>query len=222
MTVVWIIVGVLVGVLILGGIGAFFAVQKVRESAARMKDSNNGKQIAIAMHSYHDSNGQLPPAQDKVSWRVHLLPYVEQDNIYRRMDVKESWDSPTNKPFASYTIPVYASTADPPGTTETRYRVFVGKDTLFVPGEKPMRLTQIPDGVSNTIFAVEAAELVPWPQPKELLYDRNGPLPTLGAPGRKGFLVVMADGSVRFVTNDVSPDVIRGGIEPTDNRFFNP
>jgi hypothetical protein len=76
----------------------------------------------------------------------------------------------------------------------------------------------IPDGTSNTFFAVEARDTVPWPQPKELQYDANGPLPQLGFPHRNGFLVIMLDGSVRFVSDRASPDAIRAGIDPNDRK----
>ena len=71
------------------------AVQKVREAAARMQCSNNIKQIAIATHSYHDANGQFPTSgaigyvdnnsvnTQNWSWLVKILPYIEQDNLYR-------------------------------------------------------------------------------------------------------------------------------------------
>jgi prepilin-type N-terminal cleavage/methylation domain-containing protein/prepilin-type processing-associated H-X9-DG protein len=65
------------------------AVQKVREAAARMKCSNNLKQIGIAAHSYHDANNKLPPAYDRatgLSWHVLILPYIEQDNLFKLMD----------------------------------------------------------------------------------------------------------------------------------------
>ncbi len=66
------------------------AVQKVREAAARMKCSNNLKQIGIAAHNYHDSYGKLPPAYDArtgLSWHVLILPYIEQENLYRQFDL---------------------------------------------------------------------------------------------------------------------------------------
>jgi type II secretory pathway pseudopilin PulG len=61
------------------------AVQKVREAAARTKCTNNLKQIGLAVHSYHDSLGKLPPSrQDEgTTWAVHILPYLEQDAVYR-------------------------------------------------------------------------------------------------------------------------------------------
>ena len=73
------------------------AVQKVREAAARMKCQANLKQLALACHNFHDANNRLPPgsATDVApfgisgggwgsSWKVYILPYVEQDNIYRQ------------------------------------------------------------------------------------------------------------------------------------------
>src|SRR5688500_19240193 len=65
------------------------AVQKVREAAARAKCQNNLKQIGIAAHSYHDVRGRLPEAYiaaTGLSWHVNILPYIEQDTLYRLFD----------------------------------------------------------------------------------------------------------------------------------------
>jgi hypothetical protein len=221
------VLAIVLGVLVLGGcvVGGlvlllFPAVERVRAAAGRTKDSNSMKQIGIGVHAFHDANQTMPPAQDPVSWRVHILPYIEQDHIYRQMDPKQPWDAPVNRPFANQLIPQYHSTADPAEMVETRFRVFVGPHTLYEPGARPMPMQRVTDGTSNTIFLVEAAETVPWPEPRELPYDRTGPLPALGSPGRDVFLVGMLDGSVRFVSKQVSPDVLRAGIEPNDGRFF--
>jgi prepilin-type N-terminal cleavage/methylation domain-containing protein len=66
------------------------AVQKVREAAARSQCSNNLKQLALAAHNYHDANGFLPANRtadgNAVTWAVLILPYIEQDNVYRLFD----------------------------------------------------------------------------------------------------------------------------------------
>jgi prepilin-type N-terminal cleavage/methylation domain-containing protein/prepilin-type processing-associated H-X9-DG protein len=63
------------------------AVQKVREAASRMKCSNNLKQLGLALHNYHDTNGsfpkQLPASFTSVSWQALTLAYFEQDNLGR-------------------------------------------------------------------------------------------------------------------------------------------
>src|SRR3954451_13943640 len=66
------------------------AVQKVREAAARMQCQNNLKQIGLAIHNHHDSLGHLPgnirPSTTntvRARWVTFILPYVEQDNLYR-------------------------------------------------------------------------------------------------------------------------------------------
>src|SRR5436309_15997382 len=67
------------------------AVQKVREAANRMKCSNNLKQIGLAVHNYHDTNQSFPASyirQDWPTWAVLILPYLEQDNIYKLWDIQ--------------------------------------------------------------------------------------------------------------------------------------
>ncbi|MCI0702099.1 MAG: DUF1559 domain-containing protein [Planctomycetia bacterium] len=207
------------------------AVHKVRDSAARMQDSNNLKQIAIGVHNYHDNNNKLPPATPEgrlrpatgdLSWRVHLLPYVEQSALYKQFNTNQAWDSPTNRPHSQVRVPVFVSAADPVGTTETRYRVFVGSGTLYDPVKPVKNFTDVPDGLGSTFFAVETRDTVPWSQPNELQYDRDGSLPQLGHEHRKGFQVIMLDGSVRFISEKTSPDAIKGGIDPRDGRHFIP
>ena len=66
------------------------AVQKVREAAARMKCSNNLKQIGVAMHNHHDTTGKLPPGVADATpywgqgnWQVSILPFIEQEAIQK-------------------------------------------------------------------------------------------------------------------------------------------
>src|SRR5206468_6440078 len=64
------------------------AVQKVREAAARMKCSNNLKQLGIGLHTYHDANGSFPSGAPlggttSIGWNSYILPYIEQDNIWK-------------------------------------------------------------------------------------------------------------------------------------------
>jgi hypothetical protein len=220
--------GLLIPGLVLGGLVVFglvfvallWGVQRVRVSAARIQESNNLKQISLANYSYADAHkGEFPPSQEGLSWRVHLLPYIEQQALYRQFDMAEPWDGPTNKRFATVGVKTYQS-PDKSEPGETHYRVFVGPNTLYPQSRSPYTLRDVPDGTSVTFFAVQASEAVPWTQPKELQYTRGGPLPQLGVPHRDGFLVSFVDGSVRSVSSKASPEVIRAGIDPADGAGF--
>jgi prepilin-type N-terminal cleavage/methylation domain-containing protein len=70
------------------------AVQKVREAAARMQCANNLKQLGLACHNFHDAYGYLPP--DRIvntwpTWAVLILPYIEQDNVYKLWDIQKRY-----------------------------------------------------------------------------------------------------------------------------------
>jgi hypothetical protein len=205
------------------GIGLMLpAVQKVRQSANRQQGSNNLMQIGLGVHNYHDSHGQIPPPfiapangpaladpERRLSWRVGILPYVEQDNLFRAINKSEGWDSPANQPFSNAPLAVFSD----PGeiSNQTRYRGFVGRGTMFDPGTK-VTLANVSDGLSNTLLAIEAADTVPWAQFKELNFTPNASLPLFGRPGESTFLVLMADGSTKILQKSVNPAALQGAI----------
>jgi hypothetical protein len=170
-------------------------------------------QIALAMHSYYDEHRELPPAvvRDKTgkplySWRVLLLPYLEQQALYKEFRLDEPWDSPHNKKLATQTPIPFGMGDDGPGLT--CFQVLVGPGTAF---EKPgLTLKDFPDGLADAILVVEAREPVPWSKPADVAYDPNGPLPNFGGRftistrflhckfgGRPCFNVCFGDGSRR-------------------------
>ena len=201
------------------------AVQKVREAAGRMTGQNNLKQIGLAMHVYHDANGRFPSAgqfdpklgqnvpptaKPLLSWRVALLPYLDEDALYRQFKLDEPWDSEHNKKLIEKMPKVYTTplAVAPPG--ETYYKVFVGTgDGAVWPMFELRRgrsMVAITDGTSNTIMVIEGGDPVIWTKPEDIVYDPKKPLPNLGLPGQPGVNVVMGDGSVRFLVLDALPE----------------
>lgn len=200
------------------------AVQKVREAAARTQDQNNLKQMALAMHNYHDIHKRFPAAAicDKdgkplLSWRVAILPYIEQDNLYKQFKLDEPWDSEHNKKLIPRMPPLYVVPAAPSKPGETHYRVFVGGGAMF-DLNKGGRFTDILDGTSNTIMIVETAESVVWTKPADIDYDAKKPLPKLGGFYAGGlFNVALADGSVRAVSPAIAERSLRAAITRAGN-----
>ncbi len=197
----------------LGAVGAGFAlpaVQKVREAAGRSSSSNNLKQIGLAIHNYHDANNRFPAdIRDKtgkaiLSWRVELLPYIEQQALYQQIKLDEPWDGPNNKQVAKTRIKTFESptatdTEVPGGWGITHYRGVSGKDTAFE-AKARLRFADFTDGLSNTIMVVESGDPVAWMKPEDYVVPAKGPLPKLEVPGRPGqFNALFGDGSVRWI-----------------------
>ena len=220
------------------------AVQKVRTAAGRMQDSNNLKQMAIAMHSHSDSYGGLPQAaafqdaNDKplLSWRVAILPFIEQDSLYKQFRLDEPWDSPNNKALLPLMPKVYAMPNDPnPGSGMTYYQVFVGAGSAFEPRKRRpeegppgpgqvrlgWKLTDFSDGTSNTILIATSATPVPWTKPDDIPFSPTGPVPQLGGYSKRGNNVALGDGSVRFLPENLPDETLRALITRNGGEVVN-
>jgi hypothetical protein len=204
----------------------YFAQQMGR--ASRVQGVNNLKQIVLAMHNFHDAYGHFPPAAvyDKagkplLSWRVQLLPFLAEDELYKQFRLDEPWDSDHNKKLLDKMPRVYA----PSGRDQknkghlTPYLVFVGKGTVFE-GKKGIRIADITDGTSNTFMVVETLPLVPWTKPDDLPFDADKPLPKLGGLHEGGFYAGLADGSVRFVRSKVAQKTLKIAIGRNDGQVL--
>jgi hypothetical protein len=206
--------------------------KSIKEEAINTTVSNNLKQLALGMINYSDTNngvmpGDVAPGNDApaMSWRVQILPYIEQDNLYRQLDPKKPWDDPANlKVLEAAEMPkVFEHPGRKAPKGHTYYRVFAmpkdakGEDRpLFKEGERgPRYPAAIPDGTSDTFLVVEAGEAVPWYKPDVLAYDGKLPLPQLGAKDADLFLAAFCDGSVRkFKPSKLGEKTLRALITP--------
>jgi prepilin-type processing-associated H-X9-DG protein len=195
------------------------AVQAAREAARRAQCSNNMKQIALALHNYHDTYKSFPPAYTVDengnrlhSWRTLLLPYLEQSALYSQIDLDEPWDSEKNMAISSTIVPVYNCPSSPSGGCT--YMAIVGPGTIF-PGEKGVSLQNVTDGTSNSIAFVEVKPSgKSWMEPVDLDLNQLQFVPNqspteMGSFHPGGIMAAMADGSVRFISNSADPNMLR-------------
>lgn len=194
------------------------AVQSAREAARRIQCSNQLRQIALAANQYEEANRHLPPPAivDKngkplLSWRVALLPYLEQASLYERFKLDEPWDSPNNRALlkempAVYRCPSRSDSAE----TATTYRAIVGPGAIFEPGKKLGR-ADISDGTSNTLLLVESSDPIEWTRPDELAFTPDAALGLLGAGSNhpNGFQGAFADGTVHLFPKTIDPRLFR-------------
>jgi hypothetical protein len=177
--------------------------------------------IGVALHSYHDAMGQLPGGnryvRGNLSWRVELLPYLEQDNLFRQFKLDEPWDSEHNKKLIEQMPDVYASPGKPAPAGQTYTRSFVGPAAFLPPRPTDPKAVlngrklpaSFPDGTSSTLAVAEAAEPVVWTRPDELPFDGKA-VPKLGGAFDGGFHGLMADGQVYFFPKEqASDDLLR-------------
>ncbi|HEV7225923.1 MAG TPA: DUF1559 domain-containing protein, partial [Pirellulales bacterium] len=191
------------------------AVMAARTAAQRAQSQNNMKQLMLAMHNYADVNKHFPAAviigpdgKTPHSWRVALLPYLEQEPLYRQYKMDEPWDSDANKKVLEQWPAVFRHPGADPNVKNTSYFAVTGETTIF-PGTKGSRFAEIPDGMSNTIALVEAQRPIPWTKPEDIPYDPAKPLPKFGGYDPLVFVAALADGSVRNISQNIDEKLLR-------------
>ncbi len=204
-------IGTLVGLLLP-------AVQASREAARRMSSSNNLKQLGLALHNYHDTYRAFPATAitDKasgkplLSWRVAVLPYIEEIDLYNQFHLDEPWDSPHNITLLEKMPATYKHPGRNTQPGHTVYQAPVSEQTLLRK-DGPTKMAQITDGTSNTIMLVEVSETaaVPWTAPDDLPVDSTDPLKNLISPlSPQVFQALFGDGSVRAISANINGNML--------------
>jgi prepilin-type processing-associated H-X9-DG protein len=195
------------------------AVRTARPAAIRAQCTNNLKQIVLALHNYVEEYKVLPPAytvdahgRPLHSWRTLILPYMEQQTLYRTIDLSKPWNDPANARALATVVPEFRCPgAVRPANNMTTYLAIVSPDGCFPPGQS-RRLDEITDCTSSTLMVIEAGEenAVPWMAPVdagESMAMSLGTSTKLHHAG--GTNAGFADGSVRFLKASTPPRVIR-------------
>ena len=181
---------------------------RTRLAAERVDSANTQRHVVIAMHNYHDAHGHFPPpvlisdSGHEYSWRVALLPYLDQGALYDSYRFNEDWNSPHNSEVTA-TVPYFYQHASLRSEGNPYCSVFmvVGENTPFH-GNEGTNLTQIIDGTANTAALVESNLSIHWAEPRDIPFDRNHLLDQIGGFDEEGFTVSMCDGSTRFFSRD--------------------
>ena len=204
----------------------------LRRAAARTQSQNNLKQIALAAMNYHDRMKQLPAGatfdpqgRPLHSWATLLLPYVEQDKLFERIRLDRPWTDAQNQDvFATYVL-IYVN----PAAAETKIGLLAPchyAANVHVLGATVRRLSDITDGPSNTILFGEAAsQFKAWGQPlnwRDPALGINTTPHGFGNPMLPGASFAFADGSVRFLRENISAEVLKALATPAGGEKIEP
>jgi prepilin-type N-terminal cleavage/methylation domain-containing protein/prepilin-type processing-associated H-X9-DG protein len=167
------IIGVLIALLLP-------AVQKVRSAADRTRCQNNLRQIGIALHAYHNIYNTFPPGglefrplgnttNRQLAWCIFILPYLEQEPLYRKLDLTKAFDSAENAEGAAAVLPVFLCPATPRATYLYQGRGLTDYGGIFgqaITGpdnppngtmlfDLPISIPMITDGTAYTLMIAE-------------------------------------------------------------------
>jgi hypothetical protein len=216
------------------------AVQAAQESARRTQSMNNLKQIALALHNFHDVYGRFPTGthaneklepEQRLSWMADVLPFLEASNVFNQIDFKEPWDGDANRGPLQVEIQqlhnpgIAAPQTIPYATTHYVGIAGLGEDAPKLPVaheragafgyDRTVRIQDIRDGTSNTMGVTESSkDFGAWGAGGKATIRAltakpyiNGP-DGLGGPYKGGMNVMMMDGSVRFVSENIDPKAL--------------
>jgi hypothetical protein len=207
----------------------------VTQAANRTETYNNMRQIGLACHGHLDVHKTLPTPKMivskggktvELSWRVSILPFLEQQSLFDQFDRSRAWDTASNVLLVNSMPTVFQDAQRDAIPASTYFQYFTGPNTLW-PANAPISSNfpkEIPDGSYVTILFAEAANAVPWSSPVDVAITPNKPIPLPEMINRERgswFLACFADGSVRNLhEHELSQEILRSLIDPRDGRLI--
>jgi hypothetical protein len=204
------VVGVLVGLL-------FPAVSQARMAAQRTMVQYQAREIGLALLYHQEAFGRLPAAHvggsaggdGLLSWRVAVLPFLEETHLHSELQLDRAWDDPVNLPLTDRSVAAFSSPLcpDSQGTNRTAFVAVVGPDTVLR-ADRTQSLQAIQDGASRTGMLLELRQSdIAWAQPRDVSVAQAVRL-IQSCPQEFGLVVVMADGSVTTIPPTTTEEAI--------------
>jgi type II secretory pathway pseudopilin PulG len=211
------------------------AVSAARDAARQMQDSNNMRQIGLALLNYNDTHRTFPASfaynsnGEKVwSWKVALLPYLEEGRQFQQIDFTnmKPWNDPSNTVLQGQSSLVFQSARADQANNSNAANVFLissplkleSGNAMFIDGEFP-KLQDCSDGLANTMAAVMLAKhSAPWASPENLTPDEAF---QLIKNEDRVFIAMFLDGSIRRLSVDIDKESFMALVTRDGGEFVN-
>ena len=204
----------------------------------RVRSSQNLHEMTAGALTHGKLQGQPPYAnafddqgRGQHSWMTKLLPYVGQQDLFDRVRFDRPWSDPANAEAIRTFVPPYRMYFEPEHTDAGLGIAHYSLNARLLNPGRPPRQADLPDGAANTIFAGEVITNVPaWAQPanwRDPALGLNASPQGFGSRRLGGLYVSLADGSVRFLSDEIDPAVLRAlatpdGGEKIDSEKLDP
>jgi hypothetical protein len=201
-----------------------------REAERQTRCKNNLKELGLAMHLFHDKSNSFPGSaiRDRtgkplLSWRVAMLPYLNQMDLYNQFHLDEPWDSENNKKLIPLMPALFTCPGGKAAPGETCYLAVDGPGAMFQSGAG-RKIAEVTDGTSNTILLVEAddSRAVTWTKPDDYTYDPANPLKGLVGHHPGGFIALTCDGAAHFIAETIDPALLIALFTRSGNEMIPP
>ena len=183
----------------------------------------NMSAIIEALNNYEATHKEFPrrmlmtkDGNPGLSWRVAILPLINEEKLYAEFHLDEPWDSAYNRPLVDKMPAVYQSPMTKAEPGRTNYMAVVGPQAVLA-DNAPIKARMIVDGTANTVAIVEANDAVEWTKPEDYVPSKDDPAAGLGKLHPKGhFLAGFPSGNVDFVPTELGAKSLNSMFDRND------
>lgn len=202
------------------------AIRSARPAARRTQCRNNIKNIALALSQYKDDYHVFPPAytvdangKPLHSWRTLILPYLDEKELYKKIDLSEPWNDPANARLGEKHVRIYTCPEAQSPENCTTYLALVTPESCLRPGKSSDPSEIVDCARTAMLIEVDSNHAVPWMSPQDADKDLWLNLgPKFDLPHAGGSMVAFADGSVHFISAELPANERRAMMNATRKK----